>query len=196
MRKITPICILLALSFALIPFSLSYKNEYFKENPRDSDTAESQTVFLKKNESDKILAEAMKYADTSYSEETLKALLILVRNNLKISPDDNNTNTNTDNVDLYQALEKLLKKSKTELFYNDKKVYIPIAELSPGYIKPSDEYTYLKPVASPWDCLCTDFVYGKEYTAGISLYGIDFLCKEGLSAEKALAYYLVDFQIK
>ena len=58
----------------------------------------------------------------------------------------------------------------------------------------NENYKYIHSVASPWDCYQTDFDANAE-CVGVSLSGIDYLCKNGYSAEEALLWYLPDFEI-
>lgn len=196
MKKLTIICIILALLSVAIPLFLSYPVATKNQVNATSPTENAKAVFMDKNSEDTIIRETMKFADESYCDETLKALIVLVRNNLDVCPSENSTEEYEKNAEFSQRLKKLLKDTYTKLSYNGKKVYIPFTELSSGSISTSDEYPYINPTASPWDCLSPKFVYGKEYTQGISLFGIDYLCKEGSSYEEALAYYLEGFEIK
>ena len=195
MKKITIICIFLAFSSAIIPLCLFYPETSETQNV-NSQIEDTNIVFMNKTQETQIIYEALKFSDEDFCDETLKALLVLVRNNLEVSGYENNTEDFENKAELQERLKNLLKSTETELLYKGKKVYIPLAELSSGYISTSDEYPYIKTTASPWDCLSPKFIYNKDYAPGISIYGIDYLCKEGLSSEEALTYYLEDFEIK
>ena len=75
-----------------------------------------------------------------------------------------------------------------------KRCLFPYSETSNGTTYKNENYKYIHSVASPWDCYQTDFDANAE-CVGVSLSGIDYLCKNGCSAEEALLWYLPDFEI-
>ncbi|RGS77172.1 hypothetical protein DWX71_07185, partial [Ruminococcus bromii] len=77
---------------------------------------------------------------------------------------------------------------------NSEALFVPYSETSNGTTYKNENYKYIHSVASPWDCYQTDFDANAE-CVGVSLSGIDYLCKNGCSAEEALLWYLPDFEI-
>ncbi len=146
------------------------------------------------------------YYDEEYSEETLKAIAVILNTNYKT--DRNSFNLNDSKVfiskekadkslkDGYDKIEKAVISSK-ELYLqnNNKLLFIPCCTCSNGSTVDSKKYDYIKSIASPWDC------YSKNYNEnniceGVSIDGIDYLCKNGASVQEALKWYLPDFDVK
>lgn len=124
-------------------------------------------------------------------DETLRAALIITRTNQKAG---------FEQKPIFNSDEELLSRLQ-KFYYSDKELYltengqfraIPFAAISNGSTVVSAEFPYLSPVASPWDCLNAQ---ADEQSAcvGVSLCGIEYLCKQGYSAEQALEYYLPGF---
>ena len=195
MKRTAFVFILFVLILTLIPISLSFENINTKTDRLSEEKTETQAVFAATDD-ELIINYALKFAKTEFCDETLKVLIAVALNNSEVNPGEICSETENSNGKLYKKLKSLLDESKTEITYNNEKVYIPITELSAGYISTSDEYPYIESVASPWDCTSKDYVYDKEYSSGISVYGIDYLCKEGYSGKESLAYYLCGFEIK
>ena len=78
---------------------------------------------------------------------------------------------------------------------NGEKLTIPYSEISNGATVENDAYPYIYSTASAWDCLDSGFDKNAE-CAGVSLKGVDYLCRHGFSAEQALLHYLPGFEIK
>lgn len=202
MKKVLIYCLLLLLILALFPaFAiLITDNNYDKINEENKinteNKADSQSDYSKD-----IVKLALEFIEEDFCDESIKAILAIAENNFYYNK-ENNIKTNyslkqtEQNVDLEKKAEKLYKESDIELSLNKEKVYIPAVNLSSGNTKPHKDYPYIKSVASPWDCISEEFVYGKDYSAGVSLNGIDYLCKNGMSCKEALSWYLPDFDIK
>lgn len=147
---------------------------------------------------------AAKYND-NYCDETIKAIAILLNTDYTVRPDafditDKNTciyEYDSDNSlkEIYSKIKKTVN-STLELTVNKngKKLYIPYSDSSNGMTIENADYDYLTCVASPWDCYAENYDENAE-CIGVSINGIDYLCKNGVSAEEALKWYLPDFDI-
>ena len=138
--------------------------------------------------------------DEDFCDEGILAALAIADNNVKfleenkIVPDT--FSEKNKNAKLEQKIKELYKKTDIQISFNNKRVYIPAVKLSKGYTETTEEYSYIRSVASPWDCFDESYVYNKDYPAGVSMKGIDYLCKDGMNFEEALKWYLPDFEIK
>ena len=177
-EKLIAVVLLLILT-AILPIAVSKCSErsFAKPTVSTSDTPE------KPKDSGEILCAltAGLYKD-SYSAETLKAIAILMNTNYRANPDSFKANDF-----LY---EENASGSIKDVYGEIKKA----AESANGTTCKNENYKYIHSVASPWDCYQTDFDANAE-CVGVSLSGIDYLCKNGCSAEEALLWYLPDFKI-
>lgn len=145
---------------------------------------------------------AAKY-DKSYSTEALKALAIILNTNYKVNPNSFSDedylieeNTSGSMKEIYSQIKKAADYAKEKtLCINRKALYIPFSPVSNGATVQSDDYSYLQSVASPWDCYCSDFSEDAK-CVGVSINGVNYLCKNGATAEDALLWYLPEFEIK
>ncbi len=147
---------------------------------------------------------AAKYKD-SYSDETIKAIAILLNTDYTVNPEsfditDKNNCIYEDNSDnslkeIYPKIKKTVNSIlKLTVNKNGKKLYIPYLDSSNGMTIENDDYDYLTGVASPWDCYTENYDENAE-CIGVSINGIEYLCKNGASAEEALKWYLPNFDI-
>lgn len=141
----------------------------------------------------------------NYCSETLKAIAIIINTNYKISPDsfdldDTSVCIYEENADssvkeIYPQIKTSVNSCKElHLTLDKEKQYIPFSKTSSGCTIVDKNYDYLTSVASPWDC------FQKNYDAdikccGVSISGVDYLCRNGYSAEEALLWYLPGFEI-
>lgn len=132
--------------------------------------------------------------DYDFCDEALKAALIIAYSNYLSGNYDKNSN-NSSNRELYNRIEQAYNSyNEIYLSYNEKAVYIPCSICSNGATAKNDKYSYLCSVASPWDSNCPS--YNKDNKCeGVSMYGVNYLCKKGYSAEKSLEYYLPKLKI-
>lgn len=145
---------------------------------------------------------AAKY-DESYSTETLKALAIILNTNYKVNPnsfidDDFLTQEEASGSmkEIYPHIKEAADYAKEKtLCINHKAFYIPFSSISNGSTAQSNDYTYLQSVASVWDCYSSDFSEDAK-CVGVSINGVNYLCKNGASAENALLWYLPGFEIE
>jgi len=190
MRKVK---IFLIFIFTLILLSPVLISVFFQKST--DNTLTISTVVQSDNIKETVISEAMRLGDEDFCDEGLKAIIAIAKNNVSIGNYSNICTEDKDN-DFYNRLEKLCEDADIDLSHKNERVYVPTSSLSSGFTKVSEEYPYITSVASPWDCGAEDFVYQKDYPAGVSIYGLNYLCLEGYSAEEALRWYLPYFQIK
>lgn len=141
----------------------------------------------------KISAYAANMCNSDFCDEALKAALIIARTNYLSGQKDNE---NYSDKELYNKINNIYN-SENELYlsYNGEAKFIPHSFCSNGTTTKSEKYGYITPVASPWDCGCAEFSKDNK-CEGVSMYGINYLCNKGYSAEEALKHYLPRFEIK
>lgn len=145
---------------------------------------------------------AAKY-DESYNSETLKALAIILNTNYKVNPnsfsDDDylpQDKASGSMKEIYPMIRKAADYAKEKtLCINHKAFYVPFSSVSNGSTVQSGDYSYLQPIASTWDCYSSDFSEEAK-CVGVSINGVNYLCKNGSSAENALLWYLPGFEIE
>lgn len=155
------------------------------------------------NNKDKILNAVLSQYKKGYTDETIKALTILFATNYMANPkkmDENDLVIDksifNEDPNIYKNIENIVNTNlKKTIYFNKKILYIPFSKTSNGSTQTNGEYTYLSAVASPWDC------YNAEYDEniqclGVSISGLDYLCKNKTSAENALKWYLPKCEIK
>ncbi len=211
MKKIILWSICFLLLTALIPFCVgitSKKNKAIK--PANSNitekivettvTEETEKIALTEEELDTICCMAMEYINEDTDKQTKLAILSLCANNYLCFKKENNTlpdiNISTYSDNSLKELRSILSKGLVEFLYKGNMVYIPLVKISSGHTVTSDEYPYIQEVASPWDTLEDGFNIDKQDQCGISVAGIEYLCKNSSTAEEAISWYLPDFEIK
>ena len=159
--------------------------------------ANSQSVLTDKD-TEIIVTTAMEYIGENSDKQTKLAILSLCANNYIYNLNEKNqaeaTETSRYSDKLLQELTDIYNSGIYELRYSGEIVYIPLVTLCPGYTVTSEAYPYIQAVASPWDALSDEFTLNKDYNCGISLYGIEYLCKNTSDAGSALRWYLPDFE--
>ena len=176
--------IILFLSFmAIIPISITNFDNDDKRKFTDNTN----------NENIKIAHIVSSFYKENYTDETIKALAIICTNNYSIKPQ--NAKINNDSKDKFNHILKIVESvKKYNLYYNNKTVYIPFSNTSTGTTLTDDRYNYIRPVASPWD-IYSNYYNKRNNCIGVSIEGVNYLCKDGSSAEEALQWYLPDFKI-
>lgn len=188
---------------AIVPFCAN-SNKYYPLKTEKYTTEDSTRNTHNTTEStadeDYICCVSMEYIDESTDIETKKAVLSLCSNNyyyLKSKEKEiHDPEISTYSDTLLKELKGILAQGVPELSYNGDMVYIPIVKANNGYTATSDEYPYIKSVASPWDLLENRTVNADSGECGISISGIEYLCKNSTTAVDALKWYLPDFQIE
>lgn len=201
MRKVLILCIFIFVVLCALPAFTAIVSEESSWNTRET-SGKANTNKETDNslpDSELVISEALRLADDGFCNDGLKAVLAIAENNIKYYS-ENKLDTDITRADksdrLYIKLEKLYKETDSDISYQKHCVFIPTASLSCGYTKTNENYPYIRPVASPWDCENKSYIYGTEYPVGISIGGIDYLCKEGMSFKEALKWYLPGFDIK
>ena len=159
----------------------------------DSAVSASEEEISRSGDTEDKREQAVAYAaslcESDFCEEALRAAVILANTNLKAAEKlDFNSDTELKSkiASIYFSGRELSKDSDT--------FYIPSSPLSGGNTETDSDHPYLCAVASPWDCEDAD--YNKESTCvGVSMRGVDYLCRHGCSAEEALLHYLPGFSI-
>ncbi|MCH5297891.1 MAG: hypothetical protein J1E85_09500 [Ruminococcus sp.] len=210
--KMKVIAILLMLTLmAFLPFAVAKCGTKTKiqntMSTADNAKYESEVDDNSQLDEDKILCGLVAALYKSdYSDETVKAITILLNNNYSLEPNkfdlsDNSVFLYTENADnstqeIYSKIENIISSSKELLIYSDNKnVYIPYSIISNGNTVYNENYSYISPVASPWDCFSKEYDKNSE-CVGVSIEGLDYLCKNGMNAEEALNWYLPNCEIK
>lgn len=189
-NKIAAIISLLAL-MALLPAAVVNISGKSAENSvATNDSAESSD-----DKSIKICSYAEKLSNNNFCDEALKAAVIIANTNY-LSGNFEKTGNFNSNAELFNKIHKIYNSNKENyLSHNNKAVFIPSSVCSNGNTISSEKYPYLRPAASPWDSECGEFSEDSECT-GVSMYGINYLCQKGYTAENALKYYLPLLEVK
>lgn len=208
--KIIAILIMLAM-MAFLPFAMAKcgTNNDVKTAMSTADNAKNE--YKPDNNSqlnkDKVLCGLVAALYKSdYSVETIKAIAILLKNDFSLEPDSYDLSDssvclymeNADNStkEIYPQIEKIISSlEELSIYYNGKNVYVPYSETSNGNTVYNEKYSYISAVASPWDCFSKEFDK-QARCVGVSINGLDYLCKNGMSAKEALSWYLPNCEIK
>lgn len=210
--KMKVIAIILMLTLmAFLPFAAAKivtKNE-IKSTISTADNAKAKNNSNKENNSDedKVLCGLVAAIyKNDYSTETIKAITILLNNNYSVSPNEFDLNDGSvclyfesaDNSirEIYPQIKKIVSDSKVlSIYFDNKKQFVPYSQTSNGYTVYNEKYDYISSVASPWDCFSEEYDKNAECN-GVSIDGLNYLCKNGMSAEDALRWYLPKCEIK
>lgn len=173
--------------------------ETSKETPVSTDEKVIADELTDK-EKELIFSMVMEHITEDKNTETKKAILAICKNNYMCLKNTNNTSFQT-SINKYSdsflsELHNLYNKNEYNVLLNENRVYIPLVEQNGGCTVTNDEYTYIEPVASPWDMFSEGYMRGYEYPCGITVYGINHLCESGASWKEALSWYLPEFTIK
>lgn len=184
------------LIMALLPFTVVECS--FNKNSTTSITNAPKNDVNKKENILYGLVSAL-YND-SYCTETVRAITIILNTNYDLTTFDltdknvylSENELNGSKKEFFEEIKKIVNSNKEFYLYKNKeKLYIPYSDSSNGSTFKNE---YLSSVASPWDCFNSS--YDENTTCyGVSLNGIDYLCKNGMNAEEALLWYLPDFEI-
>ncbi len=214
MKKIIMWCLCFLMLVALIPLASVIKGV---ETPITSDKTTTNanaevtvsadeagfsvpTSDLSEEEKEIILCKVMEHITEDATTEAKKALLAVCKNNYLFLKGKGTTDFETDiskySDDFLNELSNLFEENDYTITYKGNRVAIPMTPQNGGFTATSDEYPYIRAVASPWDTFSKSYIRGAEYPCGVSIYGINYLCEEGLSWSEALAWYLPDFKIE
>ncbi len=194
--------ILLIILTAIIPITAGVKQEVVPvntDNPNNSKDNEVADIELNEEEKKAIISNVMEYITEDCSTECKKAIVALCKNNALVQKskglNSQSTQVSKYSDSFYKELSELLDKDKTNISINGEKQYIPIINISPGYIVEDPDYPYISSVACPWDLQSPQYQKGIDYTCGISVNGIESLCKLGFESDYVLSYVLPMFSI-
>lgn len=202
-------CTLLLVLMALLPFTAvkCSTNSSKNESKLTSSTGKTNNDTKGSDESNEILVGlTAAICNEDFSDEAIKAIAIIINTDYEVNPDyfdlDNKefylTEDGLDNskLEYYSKIEHILNSmDKKTLTIRNEKVFIPYSKISCGYTLKSEDCKYITSVASPWDCFLQEYDENAE-CIGVSVNGINYLCKNGANAEQALKWYLPEFEIK
>ena len=213
MKKSIVLLASVLLIAVIIPFSVgfthikntketsAYTNSSAESIAQDSSALLSENeIILNDDEIDYILSKVLEYVDENTNKEVIKAITTICKNNFIYHKQ---TGSSQDEVDIKyysdEFLEKLriiYKETDVDLLYNNNYVYIPIVDNSPGYIVTDNKFPYIISVACPWDTFCEDYVPNYEYSCGISINSIEYLCETGSDYIETLRWHLPKLTIQ
>lgn len=200
-RKIIAYLVLLAVMATVPIITIKYSDNAEKPNNSSADTpAESND----KNYIITGLTAAL--CSDNFSEESIRAAAILIINNYSVNPNDfdltdkniflDEKYVDDSNKDYYSKVKKVVNSlDELSITADNKSIFIPYSTVSSGYTLNSDESDYIISVASPWDCFSSEYSNDTK-CIGVSIYGINYLCSNGASAEEALKWYLPKLEIE
>lgn len=202
-------CTLLLVLMALLPFTAvkCSTSGSKSESKLTSSTGKTNNDTKGSDESNEILVGlTAAICNEDFSDEAIKAIAILINTDYEVNPDyfdlDNKefylSEDGLDNskLEYYSKIENILNSmDKKALTLRNEKVFIPYSKISCGYTLKSEDCKYITSVASPWDCFSQEYDENAE-CIGVSVNGINYLCKNGANAEQALKWYLPEFEIK
>lgn len=197
MRKALIFCTIMFIILAAAPLLTSYIS---KDN-RDFKKTESTSISVKNAiDEDYIFQYTASITDENFCDEGLKAALSIAKNNTRYfeteGKERDNIPTEVSSKELLNRIKNLYNDVDVSIEYKSEIVYIPVSSLSVGFTKADETYPYMESVASPWDTFNEKFIYDKDYSAGVSMEGINYLCNEKMSYKEALKWYLPEFDIK
>lgn len=198
-------CSLLLVLMALLPFTAVKCSSDTDKNRLTSSTG--KTINDEKSSDNKEILVGLTSAlcNENFSDDAIKAVAILINTDYKVNPDffdleNKEVYLSKDELDnslkeYYSRVEKIVNSiDKKTLTANNKNFFIPYSQSSCGYTLASEDCEYITSVASPWDCFLKNYDESSQ-CIGVSIDGIDYLCKNGANAEQALKWYLPEFEI-
>lgn len=132
---------------------------------------------------------AASLCDDDFCDEAIRAMVILANTDYQegIDFDDNSSK------ELYNRVSDIYHANRTSRIVSEEPV--PYAKISNGKTLGDPQMPQLCPVASPWDCIDAS-ADSSAQCVGISLKGVNYLCRQGYSAEEALLHYLPRYKIE
>lgn len=133
-----------------------------------------------------------------YNEECLKAVAIILNSNYKAGVKCKSL-SKMDFIKKYKGgesyysiIEKTVKETENICIkYKGKPAAVPYAYITSGNCE--SEQPYLRDTQSPWDLINNSYTF--DAPEGVSLNGINELCRNGLSCDEALYHYLKNIEI-
>lgn len=179
--------ILISLFFILmagLPLSFTlYSARTSPEKPQNEENHDSEA------------AAAAKLCESGFCDEAIKAASVIARTNTAAGRLSEKNKNDISDKELFNRVKDIYYSDNEILSYSGKPVYIPASEASNGSTQNASSLDYLEEVASPWDVFSGS--YSESLSCeGVSMSGIDYLCRMGLSAEEALLWYLPKLEIE
>lgn len=201
MKKNIIWCVSLLLLSIVIPMTavIRFTDDSEKAKNDSFTPSDNSVVKLTEDDAEYIVSTVMEYVDEDSPKEAINAIIAICKNNYlyymenDMSPDSVDISNYSD--EFYLELSSMYEENRIEILYNNEHVYIPLTSLSGAHTSTSDEYPYMSAVASPWDVFSPDYNSDREYSCGVSMYGVKHICAEGGSAAEALRWYLPSFKI-
>ena len=148
----------------------------------------------KSEKPDPYISYVAELCDEDYCDEALKAMAIIAKTNSRLGGKLRSKTNNNSDLELYKRIKSLSSKENIIISIDNKQTEIPVSKCSNGNTVAPSESSGLTAVASPWDHFSPNFDPEAE-CVGVSADGIDYLCKNGMSAEDALRWYLPNSKI-
>ena len=200
-------CSLLLVLMALLPFTAVKCSSDTDKTKNRLTSSTGKTINDEKNSDNKEILVGLTSAlcNENFSDDAIKAVAILINTDYKVNPDffdleNKEVYLSKDELDnslkeYYSRVEKIVNSiDKKTLTANNENFFIPYSQSSCGYTLASEDCEYITSVASPWDCFSQSYDESSQ-CIGVSIDGIDYLCKNGANAEQALKWYLPEFEI-
>ena len=200
-------CSLLLVLMALLPFTAVKCSSDTDKTKNRLTSSTGKTINDEKSSDNKEILVGLTSAlcNENFSNEAIKAVAILINTDYKVNPDffdleNKEVYLSKDELDnslkeYYSRVEKIVNSiDKKTLTANNENFFIPYSQSSCGYTLASEDCEYITSVASPWDCFLKNYDESSQ-CIGVSIDGIDYLCKNGANAEQALKWYLPEFEI-
>lgn len=220
MKRTVFCCIGLLLIVALIPFASGIKgvkipnlSKLSVQSSSDEEALEASTetqteplqdeILSSDNLSDEeieiIVCKVMEHITEDADGDTKRAMLAICKTNYLYLKSQDNTDFEADiskySDDFLAQLLNIYKEDNFILTLNGEIVPIPLTPQNGGYTATCDEYPYIQSVASPWDSFSESYIRSAVYPCGVSIYGLGYLCEQGLDWKEALSWYLPNFTI-
>lgn len=199
MKKLLLLIFSLLAITVVIPVTAGIKTDRFSKTGTEEIHNTRDIPSFSETEREQIIANVMEYISEDACKETKRAILSISVNNAAYNKEHNITAEKTSISEysdtFYDELNSMLNNESISLLYKNERVYIPLTKLCHGYIIEDERYPYITTVSSPWDKLSPDYNEDSDYSAGISVFGIEALCLQEYTAEQVLCRFLPDFTI-
>ena len=202
-------CTLLLVLMALLPFTAvkcSNRGSKTEVNLTSSTGKTDNNTNVSDDSNEILVGLTAAVCNENFCDEAIKAIAILINTDYEINPDNfdlenkevylSKDTLDNSEKEYYSKVESIINAmDKKTLTLGNEKVFIPYSDISCGYTLDSEDCEYITSVASPWDCFSQEYDENAE-CVGVSVNGINYLCRNGASAEQALKWYLPHFEIK
>ena len=128
MRKVITLWSFLLISILLYPIATAIMTEKTLVIPETKNDAIEQEF------RENVIAEALTIVKNDYCDESLKAILAIINNNLIATSNPTISDVDKSSAQ-YKKLESLYTENNISIKYKDLTVYIPVSTLSSGFTK-------------------------------------------------------------